>query len=208
MTKIIFLFAVISSLLLLSCNKNNNNPLNENTCTDGIQNRSETGVDCGGECLECPNLDSIYSRFYLQFKKANQNLVYQSNYPYFEGNLTAFPLQSYQWGALLNFYGDPKSLEGKSLSFNSESAEYIEIVAFNGQNKVLSSAYPPNQSGSNCFIRKVELVDTLITGIADTTINYIYTVKGDFNCRVSNTDYSTVDTLNYGKFSLRIAIIK
>ena len=55
MTKIIFLFAVISSLLLLSCNKNNNNPLNENTCTDGIQNQGETAIDRGGPC---PLLDA------------------------------------------------------------------------------------------------------------------------------------------------------
>jgi hypothetical protein len=208
MTKVLKIIYLSSIVFLGACSSKDSNLINQVPCEDGIQNRTETGLDCGGECEECPDFQPITSRFYLQFERSGTPQVYQEDSPYFEGNLTAFPLLNYEWGGLLNFQGDPEILEGKYLSFNREDEEYIEIMAFNGQNKVLSSAYPPNQSGSNCFIRKVDLIDTLITGIADTTINYIYSVKGDFNCRISNTDFTDVDTLNKGKFSFRITIIK
>ncbi len=209
MTKVLKLFFFLSSIAFLGACSSKDSPLIEQVpCEDGIQNRTETGLDCGGECKECPDFQPITSRFFLQFERSGVPQVYQEDFPYFEGGLTAFPLLNYEWGGLLNFQGDPEVLEGKYLSFNREDETYVEIMAFNGQNKVLSSAYPPNQSGSNCFIRKVDLIDTLITGIADTTINYIYSVKGDFNCRISNTEFTDVDTLNKGKFSLRITVIK
>ena len=208
MNKKCTLLCLFSLLIFVACSTKNSSPLSIEPCEDGIQNRTETGLDCGGECSECPDLQPIFSRFYLQFEKSDSVQVFQTDAPYFEGNLTAFPMLNYKWGGLINFVGDPKLLEGKFLSFNNQDDEYAEIMAFIGQNKVLSSAYPPNQSGSNCYIRRVDLIDTLITGIADTTINYIYAIKGDFNCRISNTDFSDVETLNKGKFSLRITVSK
>ena len=29
------------------------------TCSDGIQNQSETGIDCGGECAPCSTISVI-----------------------------------------------------------------------------------------------------------------------------------------------------
>ena len=38
------------SLLIISCG-------DEETCTDGIMNQDETGIDCGGVCNACPTCD-------------------------------------------------------------------------------------------------------------------------------------------------------
>lgn len=44
--RIIGFAALVALFLLSSCGK-------DATCTDGIKNGNETGVDCGGECLPC-----------------------------------------------------------------------------------------------------------------------------------------------------------
>ena len=36
-----------------SCSDDDSIPTNDPTCTDGIQNGDETGVDCGGSCTPC-----------------------------------------------------------------------------------------------------------------------------------------------------------
>ncbi len=44
----------ISSLLLTSCSSDDGGPdTDEPTCSDGIMNGDETGIDCGGSCSEC-----------------------------------------------------------------------------------------------------------------------------------------------------------
>ncbi len=53
---ILGLLAAASVILYSGCSKNkdegNNTPIP--TCSDGIQNQGETGVDCGGPCSPCP----------------------------------------------------------------------------------------------------------------------------------------------------------
>lgn len=55
MRKIVFAFAVASSVGLTSCNSDDNSPepIVEATCADGVQNGDETGLDCGGTCTPC-----------------------------------------------------------------------------------------------------------------------------------------------------------
>lgn len=43
----LFLFAMIGAFTIASCG-------DDETCTDGIQNQDESGVDCGGVCDACP----------------------------------------------------------------------------------------------------------------------------------------------------------
>jgi len=45
---LILIFGITLSFFL-ACEKNGDDP----TCTDGIQNGNETGIDCGGDCEEC-----------------------------------------------------------------------------------------------------------------------------------------------------------
>ena len=44
------IFGITLSFFLSSCG---DDPLPDPTCTDGIQNGNETGVDCGGDCDQC-----------------------------------------------------------------------------------------------------------------------------------------------------------
>ncbi len=50
----LLLFALAGSVMVTTtgCDKDD-----DATCTDGIQNGNETGVDCGGDCAPCPTCD-------------------------------------------------------------------------------------------------------------------------------------------------------
>lgn len=205
MLRKIFLFLAIITASFQSCKDKTEAPTPVDICEDGKQNRSETGIDCGGECAECPDLGPINTAFYFQFKLNDSIILLENNYPYFEDNITAFPPQGYKWGANLVYSGKLQDLEGQSLSFKEDATPHIEIMYFNEQNKTLSTAYPPSQSGANCYIRSVKLLDSLITG---SVVNYKYIVKGDFNCRISNTANTYTDTITYGKFAIRITLKK
>jgi hypothetical protein len=69
--------------ILFSCEDADdfNNVIEQVTCTDGIQNGEETGIDCGGECGPCLNgLD--FSGLYVQedaLGRPGINLVYSPN---------------------------------------------------------------------------------------------------------------------------------
>ncbi|MFC4095434.1 hypothetical protein [Euzebyella saccharophila] len=39
--------------LVVSCSDDDNGPSNDPTCSDGIMNGDETGIDCGGSCTPC-----------------------------------------------------------------------------------------------------------------------------------------------------------
>ena len=54
MKKLIISGFAIAGLLLSSCSTDDDAPIEQlATCTDGIQNGTETGVDCGGACAPC-----------------------------------------------------------------------------------------------------------------------------------------------------------
>ena len=58
-TKISMLLAMVLAIVITSCSSDDNTPdpgpdAQAPTCTDGIQNGDETGVDCGGSCTACP----------------------------------------------------------------------------------------------------------------------------------------------------------
>lgn len=54
-TKSFFVFLLLASVILYSCNPDDTTEMEEEmaTCSDGIQNQDETGVDCGGSCDPC-----------------------------------------------------------------------------------------------------------------------------------------------------------
>ncbi|TLP81881.1 DUF4856 domain-containing protein [Maribacter sp. ACAM166] len=54
MKKVLFTLALTAGLFFISCTSDDTDPpVVEPTCTDGIQNGDETGVDCGGSCTPC-----------------------------------------------------------------------------------------------------------------------------------------------------------
>ena len=53
---ILGLMMAVTALLVTSCSDDDEVPIIvEATCTDGIMNGDETGVDCGGSCAPCPD---------------------------------------------------------------------------------------------------------------------------------------------------------
>ena len=66
--KLVFV-AICAALLFVQCadDDDNGNILNEATCSDGIQNGEETGVDCGGSCEPCTGANALdFSGIYRQ----------------------------------------------------------------------------------------------------------------------------------------------
>ena len=55
-TNITFFTLFLSGFLFVSCL---NNDTDVATCSDGIQNGTETGVDCGGDCQPCADLSVL-----------------------------------------------------------------------------------------------------------------------------------------------------
>ncbi|MGM1055943.1 MAG: hypothetical protein ACQEWG_08670 [Bacteroidota bacterium] len=54
MKKLIIAGFAIATLGLISCSEDDDMPIEQlATCTDGIQNGNETGIDCGGACAPC-----------------------------------------------------------------------------------------------------------------------------------------------------------
>ncbi len=55
MKKTIFslMLALTAAVFIVACSNNDDAPLNNPTCNDGVQNGDETGVDCGGSCEAC-----------------------------------------------------------------------------------------------------------------------------------------------------------
>ncbi len=49
--KIFMMLSLACSIVLISCEDDNDS--NSETCSDGIQNQDETGIDCGGVCTAC-----------------------------------------------------------------------------------------------------------------------------------------------------------
>jgi hypothetical protein len=63
MKKISGVLAVLPILILSACPNGGEDPKPE-TCSDGIQNQDETGIDCGGsKCVECFDCFSDYCVF-------------------------------------------------------------------------------------------------------------------------------------------------
>lgn len=58
MKKLIIAGFAIATLGLTSCSEDDDSPIEQlATCTDGIQNGTESGVDCGGPCAPCDGVD-------------------------------------------------------------------------------------------------------------------------------------------------------
>ncbi|MFS4454704.1 beta strand repeat-containing protein [Maribacter sp. 2304DJ31-5] len=58
MKKTVFslMLGLATMAFVVSCSDDDEIPTNDPTCTDGIQNGDETGVDCGGSCTPCTTM--------------------------------------------------------------------------------------------------------------------------------------------------------
>ncbi len=51
--KNLFLLALATCLVMVSCSKEEDGDTTVASCTDGILNQNETAIDCGGVCTAC-----------------------------------------------------------------------------------------------------------------------------------------------------------
>jgi hypothetical protein len=61
-SNLLLIFAMAFSIILVSCSGDDNgggDPPAAATCSDGIQNGTETGIDCGGSCTACTVAEDV-----------------------------------------------------------------------------------------------------------------------------------------------------
>ena len=61
-SNLLLIFAMAFSIILVSCSGDDNgggDPPAQATCSDGIQNGTETGIDCGGSCSACAVAEEV-----------------------------------------------------------------------------------------------------------------------------------------------------
>ncbi|MEO8146147.1 MAG: hypothetical protein ABI723_00855 [Bacteroidia bacterium] len=215
-TPLIISILILCLTFLSACKKNDSsdssNPTpTPNYCADGVQNNGETGIDCGGTCTSCANAFNFTLPFYLQFKNNGSYTHFQDSVPQYSqttnnGNTiaqTAFSLLFNSTHAVeIKFAGAVSSLAGKSLSLNYTTVPSAKVIFFDGSgNELYTSEMTSNQTGSNFYVESVTLVSSYTWG--SFTID-IYSVKGNFNCKVSDAGQTVLKDLNYGKFSLKV----
>jgi hypothetical protein len=82
MKKLFLTGMAITALLFTSCSKDSETPLEQlSTCTDGIMNGNETGIDCGGACAPCEtaNLDSDLSGLISNDLTLTNDIIWELN---------------------------------------------------------------------------------------------------------------------------------
>ena len=215
---IIFLPGVLiaSMILLDGCKKEDEAETpTVNYCIDSIQNNGETGTDCGGSCVTCINATTWLQPFYMQFKDNGGAFEYwQQDDPSYTGNMshdtsymeTGFGIFQSMYGFAVRYAGNPTLLAGKKLSFNFNAVPSAKMIFYdNSNNELRTSVHVSDQSGSNCYIDSVVLVSTE-PWLGAT--RYIYAARGNFNCKVSESNGNNPSSVTYGKFSIRLEYLQ
>lgn len=95
MKKLTFALLVFSGVVFTSCDSDDNDePIDVATCSDGLMNGDETGVDCGGSCAPCE--DAIDNPLTYSFIRDGENTVS------FSGQTTRLAMGDEIVAALLN----------------------------------------------------------------------------------------------------------
>ena len=132
MRKIIYSLAAAFSLLVVSCSSDDSDIQLEaeaGTCTDGVQNGDETGIDCGGSCISCDT--AIDNPDSYSFEREGVNTVS------FDGQTTRILMAN---ELLASFNDNTSSLEKLQGMFShQEGASDFEDADLNDSDKSISS---------------------------------------------------------------------
>jgi hypothetical protein len=186
------------------------------TCNDGIQNRDEEGVDCGGSfCPACPPPPpaNVYINFTLNGNAYNFNSPTNTN----NSGTSGLPFYVFSSGGLnsaqvegtikIHFYqnnsvtlADFQSMIGVPYPFNtpgSDNFAEVEVTIPNGTTYVSANA-GNNASNSSLVVLGVTVQSSATTGgnLVET-----YRVRGIFNCEVTDGGGSS-SSLTNGNFEL------
>lgn len=101
MKKLIIAGFAIATLGLTSCSEDDDMPTEHATCTDGIQNGNETGIDCGGPCEPCdtngggetPGQDEDLSGLLTQDFTLTNDIIWEINGKFVVGDGTTLTIE-------------------------------------------------------------------------------------------------------------------
>ncbi|HUH47124.1 MAG TPA: hypothetical protein VLZ54_08240, partial [Arenibacter sp.] len=91
--KLTMLFIATFAVLIVGCSKDDNgpDPTVDPTCTDGIKNGDETGIDCGGSCTPCE--DAILEGILEEDRTLSADITYslKGTFSVASGNTLTIP---------------------------------------------------------------------------------------------------------------------
>ena len=143
--------AVTFVLIYSSCKKKTDDTTPTATCSDGIQNQGETGIDCGGPCAACPVANTLCSgngsSSYLPLTINNSWTLKDSIYGYnfyqtvvgtdvLSNSLTYFKMK---FGSKYDYYR--VAANGDIYGWFSDNSN----VLFAGERMVIPSSHAPGQ---------------------------------------------------------------
>jgi len=147
--KSIFLsfFVIFAVITLSECSKDEDPEEPTASCTDGIQNQDETGVDCGGSCPPCvyntmtANIDGTpWSAGSLQFQYVPGNF-------WFQGIAAGFPaakIKVVHKGAyapgVYNLDADSEYIDENDIIYTCTSGT-VEFTLFEQTHKIIAGTF-------------------------------------------------------------------
>lgn len=211
----VFTLTAVIAMTITSCSKdedfnNNNNTTNNNnnnttaTCSDGIKNGDETGVDCGGSCPTCPPA-AITKKFYVQVKVDGAWVTaQQDDIPH---NTSGYGMQTQiVQGAIFYFdislvpatTGKIEALEGTSVDAGSNTGLLF------GFGSIISgvdrNVFAATQNGGVFNITEIT-ADGTYSGFPS------YLAKGNFNCNLAQNGGANQVSLTDGIFAIKMVAI-
>ncbi len=167
----------------------------EETCSDGIQNQDETGVDCGGVCDACVSVEPTPTRdFYVKFKVDGEWKIYQHDYGYYFCGLeeatwclndVAISIgMDYANGPYNQVPSDYENMEGMEYGFDHLRTD-LEWGALNSWDYEYSTDYASGSYGS-ITVNSVDRIAQFYNEFGDNgDYYYYYVVEGIFNCKAA-----------------------
>jgi len=144
---ILSFFLIFSVVLLTSCKKDEDNEEPEPSCTDGIQNQGETGVDCGGPCPPCVYNIMTAKIEGFPWSAASLNFQYVPGNFWFEGSTGIIPITkikivhkgAYAVG-VYNLDNESQYVDESNTIYSCTSGT-VEFTLFDETNKIIAGTF-------------------------------------------------------------------
>lgn len=166
----LLLIASSISLFVTSCGDDDDDQTTPSTptatCSDGIQNQGETGIDCGGPCAACPTVSDTSYTAKVDGVVWESDIISVTNTP--ATKITLVGIESGTGTRLTLTYSGPFTT-GTVAMGSTFVAEYrnaagtpfggisgsITFTKFNTTSKVISATFTCNVKDNNANITKV-----------------------------------------------------
>lgn len=208
----LFYLICLGAILFTGCKKDDDNDIDNGTCSDGIQNQNETAVDCGGICSPCSPSDPTDPTDPSYLNVSTQSLSFGSSggnsSVTIESNLDWSVSSPSYWISVSSSSGSENGSITVSASSNSSTSSRSGTVTVSGdgltKNVSVSQSGQddpePTQYGTISFYRSVNN-GPIEFHFEDDYIGVIYSTYYSSNpgCFPSGAIYNT-DLLPYGNY--------